>query len=56
MDEKDLRKFNYEFIMKNEPDLNFVQRTEALINWVSNTPKKSNCHLKKKARTHLLMP
>ncbi|GAA5813048.1 hypothetical protein MFLAVUS_006515 [Mucor flavus] len=41
MDEKDLRKFNYEFIMKNEPDLNFVQRTEALINWVSNTPKKN---------------
>lgn len=42
MDEKELRKFNYEFIKENNPDLNFVQCTDALINWVSNIPNKSN--------------
>ncbi|KAI9249353.1 hypothetical protein EDC94DRAFT_589186 [Helicostylum pulchrum] len=41
MDEKELRKFNYEFIKENNPDLNFVQCTDALINWVSNIPNKN---------------
>ncbi|KAG2228774.1 hypothetical protein BDF21DRAFT_465559 [Thamnidium elegans] len=41
MDEKELRKFNYEFIKENNPDKNFVLCTETLMKWVSSIPKKN---------------